>query len=124
MKKFFTAMMVFCIFAAVCGTASADITEANYSRKEQIVRDLKNWALVENYLRSAVIESKRDIANALKIYKLIPADSPIYAIRDSESNLIVPKSDMTALHNMIKTAMEDIEAAFPVYLTGQGVTAE
>ena len=120
MKKIFIVVIVFCIFAAVCGTASADITEANYSNKEQIVRDLKNWALVENYLKSAVTESKRDIASALKIYQLIPTDSPIYSIRDTENNLIVPKADMTALYNMIKTAMEDIDAAFPVYLNGQG----
>ena len=105
---------------SITSVSHADITAKNYQDKEQIIKDLKNWAIVEQYLKSAVLESQRDIANALKVYQLIPADSPIYSIRDAENNLIVPKADMTALYNMIKTAMEDIDAAFPVYLNGQG----
>ena len=117
MKKLFIVLMA---VLTLISTAHADITAENYTNKERIIKDLENWAIVEQYLKSAVLESQRDIANALKVYQLIPADSPIYSIQDAESNLIVPRSDMTTLYQSIKSAMEQIQADHSVFLTGEG----
>lgn len=100
-------------------TCFADIDPGVYVDKEQVLADMRTWGIAEGYLKSAIVESRRDIENALKHYQLIDTNSIIYQLKDSEGNLIVPKTEMIALYNAIKNALDTIESDYSVYFTGE-----
>ena len=95
-----------------------DMLTTTYTDKEQIVRDLTYWNLAEKELRSSIVESLKDLSNAVKYYQMIPADSAIYSLKDSDGNLLIPKDQMLSLYNTLKTAIENARQSNIVFVTG------
>ena len=95
-----------------------DMLTTTYTDKEQIVRDLTYWNIAEKELRSSIVESLKDLNNAVKYYQMIPSDSAIYSLKDSDGNLLIPKAQMLSLYNTLKTAIENARQSNIVFVTG------
>ena len=110
--------VIFIIIGITPMLVYGDMLTTTYTDKEQIVRDLTYWNLAEKELRSSIVESLKDLSNAVKYYQMIPADSAIYSLKDSDGNLLIPKAQMLSLYNTLKTAIENARQSNIVFVTG------